>query len=155
MFRRVTSLHHNYVIMNAMASQITGVSIDCSIVCSSTVQRKHQSSASLASVRETYGERWISLRKGRWLGQLLPFDDVITGNWTIIWLFIYKCVRFHGLNTNCPTSICIWSCHMRKRAVSISHHGRQIKDAQLVGCCRKIPMFMYWVIPESKYPIYS
>ena len=37
--------------MTAMASQITGVSVVCSTVCSRVDQRKHQSSASLASVR--------------------------------------------------------------------------------------------------------
>ena len=37
--------HHSAVIMNAVASQITGVSIVCSTVCSATYQRKHQSSA--------------------------------------------------------------------------------------------------------------
>ena len=40
------------VIMGAMASQITGVSIVCSNFCSDTDQRKHQSSASLAFARE-------------------------------------------------------------------------------------------------------
>ena len=42
--------------MNAMASQITGVTIVYSIVCSGADQRKHQSSASLASVQGTH--RW-------------------------------------------------------------------------------------------------
>ena len=37
--------------MSAMASKITGISIVYSAVCSSTEQRKHQSSASLAFVR--------------------------------------------------------------------------------------------------------
>ena len=143
------------VIMRAMASEITGVSIACSIVCSSAVLRKHQSSASLAFMRGIQEWPVDFPHKGPVTRKMLPFHDVIMGNWTIIWLFIYKGVRFHGLNTSCPTSICIWSCHMRKRAVSISRHGRQIKDAQLVCCCSKIPMFMCRVIPESKYPIYS
>ena len=43
--------HCNDVIMSAMASQITGVSIVCSTICSSADQRNHQSSASLAFVR--------------------------------------------------------------------------------------------------------
>ena len=42
--------------MNAMASQITGVSIVCSTVCSGADQRKHQSIASLAFVRGIH--RW-------------------------------------------------------------------------------------------------
>ena len=41
-----SNLHYSYVIMSAMASQITGVSIVYLIVCSCADQRKHQSSAS-------------------------------------------------------------------------------------------------------------
>ena len=48
-------IHYSDLIMNGTASQITGVSIVCSTVCSGANQRKHQSSASLASVRETTG----------------------------------------------------------------------------------------------------
>ena len=56
--------HYSDVIMSAMASQITGVSIVCSTVCSGAGQRKHQSSASLAFVRGIH--RWpvVSLHKG-------------------------------------------------------------------------------------------
>ena len=44
--------YYNDAIMSAMASQITVVSMVCSTVCSGADQRKHQSSASLAFVRE-------------------------------------------------------------------------------------------------------
>ena len=40
--------------MSVMASEITGISIVCSTVCSGTDQRKHQSSVSLAFVREIH-----------------------------------------------------------------------------------------------------
>ena len=54
MIRRHTlcglNIHYSDVIMNPMASQITGVSLVCTTVCSGTDQRKHQSSASLAFV---------------------------------------------------------------------------------------------------------
>ena len=49
-------LHYSDVIMNTMASQITGVSIVCPTVCTGADQRNHQSSASLAFVREIH--RW-------------------------------------------------------------------------------------------------
>ena len=49
------------VIMGAMASQITGVSITYSTVCSAADQRKHQSSASLAPC----GDRWIPRTRGQ------------------------------------------------------------------------------------------
>ena len=44
--------HYSDVIMSAMASQITGVSIIYSTVCSGAYQRKHQSTASQAFVKE-------------------------------------------------------------------------------------------------------
>ena len=41
--------HYSEVIMSEMASQISGVTIVCSTVCSGTDQRKHQSSTSLVT----------------------------------------------------------------------------------------------------------
>ena len=43
-------LHYSDVIMSAIASRITSISIVCSAVCSGADQRKHRSSASLAFV---------------------------------------------------------------------------------------------------------
>ena len=57
--------HYNDVIMTMMASQITSVSIVCTAVCSGAAQRKRQSSASLAFVREITGDRWIPRTKGQ------------------------------------------------------------------------------------------
>ena len=51
-----STIYYSDVIMGAMASQITGVALVCSIVCSGTNQRKHQSSTSLAFVRGIH--RW-------------------------------------------------------------------------------------------------
>ena len=63
--------------MSAMASQITGVSIVYPTICSGEDQRKHQSSASLAFVREIH--RWPvnSPHKEPVAEKMLPFDDVI------------------------------------------------------------------------------
>ena len=57
--------HYNGVIMSALPSQITSVSIVYSTVCSGANQRKHQSSASLALWREFTGDRWIPRTKGQ------------------------------------------------------------------------------------------
>ena len=54
--RYLTFKHYNDVIMSAMASQITGISIVCSTVCLGANQRKHQSSVSLVFVRGIH--RW-------------------------------------------------------------------------------------------------
>ena len=63
--------------MSAMVSQITGVSIVCSTVCSGAHQRKHQSSASLAFVRGIH--RWPvnSPHKRPVTRKMFPFDDAI------------------------------------------------------------------------------
>ena len=70
-------VHCSDVIMSAMASQITGITIIYSTVCSGVDQRKHQRSASLAFVRGIH--RWPvnSPRKGPVTRKMFPFDDVI------------------------------------------------------------------------------
>ena len=55
--------HHNDVTMSTMASQITGVLIVCTTVCSGLDQRKCQSCASLGLWGESTGHRWIPLTK--------------------------------------------------------------------------------------------
>ena len=61
--------HYSHVILGAMVSQPTVVSIVCLTVCSGADQRKHQSSASLAFVRGTTGDRWIPLTKDQYRGK--------------------------------------------------------------------------------------
>ena len=54
--------HYSDVIMSAIASQITGVLIVRSTICSRTDERKRQSSASLPLWGESTGDLWINLR---------------------------------------------------------------------------------------------
>ena len=69
--------HYDDVIMTMLASQITSLTVVYSIVYSGVNQRKHQSSASLAFVREihrgpvNFPQKWPVTRK------MFPFDDVI------------------------------------------------------------------------------
>ena len=69
--------------MSGKTSQIIGVSIVWPIVCSGADQRKHQSSASLAFVREIH--RWPvdSPHKGPVTRNMFPLDDVIMW-WSIL-----------------------------------------------------------------------
>ena len=69
--------HYSDVIMGAMASQITGVSIVYSTVCSDANQRKHQSSTSLAFVRAIHRLPGNSPHKGPVTRIFFPFHDVI------------------------------------------------------------------------------
>ena len=74
------SSHYDDVIMTTLASQITSLTVVYSIVYSGVNQRKHQSSASLAFVREihrgpvNFPHKWPVTRK------MFPFDDVIMCN---------------------------------------------------------------------------
>ena len=63
--------------MRAAGSQITGVPIVCSTVCSGGDQRKHQSSALLAFVRGIHRCPVYSPHKGPVTRKMFPFDDVI------------------------------------------------------------------------------
>ena len=76
------------VIMGAIASQITSLTIIYSTVHSDADQRKHQSSASLAFVRGihrgpvNFPHKWPVTRK------MFPFDDVIMLKYNITHIFL-------------------------------------------------------------------
>ena len=76
-FHDDSEIHYDDVIMTMLASQITSLTVVYSIVYSGVNQRKHQSSASQAFVREihrgpvNFPHKWPVTRK------MFPFDDVI------------------------------------------------------------------------------
>ena len=78
--------HYDDVIMTMLASQITSLTVVYSNVYSGVNQRKHQSSASLAFVREihrgpvNFPHKWPVTRK------MFPFDDVIM---ILDWVYRY------------------------------------------------------------------
>ena len=74
---RVKLQHYSDVIMSTMASQITSVSIICWTIYSVVEQRKHQSSVSLAFVREIH--QWLvdSPHKGLATRKMFPFDGIV------------------------------------------------------------------------------
>ena len=69
--------HYNDVIMGAIASQITSLTIVCSVVYSDEDQGKHQSSASLAFVWGIHRGPVNSPHKWPVKRKKFPFDDVI------------------------------------------------------------------------------
>ena len=77
---------NNYsdIIMSAMASQITSITIVYSTVYSGADQRKHQSSASLAFVWGIHC--WPVNAPHKWpiTRQMFPFDDVIMNSWHLL-----------------------------------------------------------------------
>ena len=81
----IKSFHFHYddVIMDAMASQTTSLTVVYSSIYSGADQRKHQSSTSLTFVRGIH--RWPvnSPHKGPVTQKMFPFDDVIMMPWGI------------------------------------------------------------------------
>ena len=73
--RCVIKEHYSDVTMSAIASQITGVTIVYSTVCSGADQRIHQSSSSLAFVRGIHRSPVTSPHKGPVTRKMFPFDD--------------------------------------------------------------------------------
>ena len=69
--------HYSDVIMSAMASQITSVSIICSTIGSGVDRRKHHSSGSLAFVQGNHRRPVNSLHKGPVTRKMFPFGNVI------------------------------------------------------------------------------
>ena len=69
--------HYGDVMMGAMASQITSLTIVYTTVYSGADQRKHQSSASLVFVRGIH--QWPVNSQPKWpvTRKMFPFDDVI------------------------------------------------------------------------------
>ena len=79
--RNCDTFHYNEVIMGAIASQITSLTIVYSIVYSDADQRKHQSSASLAFVWGIHRGPVNSPHKWPVTRKMFPFDDVIMLRW--------------------------------------------------------------------------
>ena len=98
--RKQFRIHYNYVIMGAIGSQITSLTIVYLIVYSDADQRKHQSSASLAFVRGIHRGPVNSPHKWPVTRKMFPFDDAIMtryhhtktiyGSKSFWWLSLYQ-----------------------------------------------------------------
>ena len=97
---RKTIPRHRYsdVIMTAMTSQITGIPVVCSTVCSGAYQGKYQSSAWLAFVKGIHRSPVDSPHKGPVTRKMLLFDDVIMSSL----LLANKYVRLSVFLLVCP-----------------------------------------------------
>ena len=95
--------------MSAMASQITGVSMVCSTVCSGAHQRKHQSFASLAFVGGIRRLPVNSPHKGPATRKMVPFDDVIMSSFMVTSRGVAKpWVRENSIDLNLSHSLKTW-----------------------------------------------
>ena len=137
MYKWIARIHHyRDVITSAMASQITGVSIVCSVVCSGANQRKHQSSASLTFVREIHWWPVNSLHEGPVTRKMFPFDDVIMLRHEKI-TTTKPCARSilcHAFYPNHQMALCIHTCISLYICISI-YPCTYIQDALTICFC--------------------
>ena len=77
----IALIHYGDVIMGAIASQITSLTIVYSIVYSDTDQRNREISVSLAFVRGIHRGPVNSPHKWPVTRKMFPFDDVIMCEW--------------------------------------------------------------------------
>ena len=114
-------MHYNDVIMSAIASQITSLTIVCSTVYSGTNQGKHQSPASLAFMRGIH--RWPvnSQHKGSVTRNMFPFDDVIMGwrnDWVqVIWTNHRQYAVLYRYIYTLKTNLCVYLLKLMAHAV--------------------------------------
>ena len=87
-----SSDHYSDVIMGAMASQISSISIVCSTVCSAVDQRTHKGSASLAFVRGIHRSPVDSPHKGLVTRKRFQFDDIVMMAIVLAWWLILKSI---------------------------------------------------------------
>ena len=100
--------HYNDVIMGAIASQITTLTIVFSTVYLDTDQRKHESSASLAFVQGIHRRSVNSPHKWPVARKMFPFDDVIMAEAERLSLGLPDCCYNSWRLSDCP--ICDTSC---------------------------------------------
>ena len=119
--------HYNDVIMGAIASQITSLTIVYSTVYSDADQRKHQSSASLAFVRGidravNSPHKWPTTRK------MFPFDDVIMGASVSIPASVVRSLADKHIPERCGILVSI------NRTVAWWRHQMETFSASLAIC---------------------
>ena len=97
----IMSLHYDDVIMSAIASQITSLTVVYSTVYWGADQCKHQSSALLAFVWGIHRDRWIPRTKGQLRGKCF---HLMTSSWDCLWHHHYGLTTFlnyvNGNNTD-------------------------------------------------------
>ena len=105
--KRLYALHYNDVIMGAITSQFTSLTIVYWTVNSGADQRNHQSPASLAFVRGIHWWPVNSPHKWPVTRKMFPFDDVIMGD-AIGWPTTNLCpLGFVVICTHSPRKIAL------------------------------------------------
>ena len=114
--------HYDYVIMGAIASQITSLTIVYSTVYSDADQRKHQGSASLAFVRGIHRGPVNSPHKWPVTRKMFPFVDVIMIDRIIsVGSAIGSLKEYHMLLDPILDTFLIWRLYQWANAINMFH----------------------------------
>ena len=149
--------------MNAMASQITSLTIVYSTVYSSAVQRKHQSSASLAFVRGIHRWTMNSPHIGQWRRKCFHF---MTSSWisqalshyrqsllgftltSSMWLSLDNTIETPGIGMHTASGI-MWHCWNKVRYINAD---RFITDIYIyIYICMEINLWDIYLAVYNKY----
>ena len=129
MVHMVPSQHYDDVIMSALASQITILTIVYSIVYSDADQRKHQSSASLAFVWGIHRDRWIPRTNGQLRGKCF---HLMTSSWNFVRWIANIFIHNVGQNIEHTLHVSVLSHNRSSRKLSFASMGWCKKDVSSV-----------------------
>ena len=139
---RASEAHYSDVIMGAIASQITSLTIVYSIVYSDADQRKHKSSASLAFVRGIHRGPVNSPHKWPVTRKMLSFDDVIMYRTNLVcpeysepW-FNIKMTSYQYRKSHCGDKTVVSSYYLHN---GIFYTGKMSS--------------LYWISPQVSAPL--
>ena len=117
---RICYFHYNDVIMGAMASQITSVTIVCSTAYSGEHQRKYQSSALLAFVRGIHPAQRASNAENVWWRHHVDICMTRYNVWGT-WLLHLEFGRYAE------------GCHKTFGALAITFDGHRVSTAKITN----------------------
>ena len=123
-----SNAHYNDVIMGAIASQITSLTIVFSTVYSDADQRKYQSSASLAFVRGMHRGPVNSPHKWPVTRKMLSFDDVIMEE-KILFVWNLRLVRDGSIIISAQLCTYAIQIYMYPTPDALMHHWLQSSNA--------------------------
>ena len=130
--------HYSDVMMSAMATEITGVLIVCSAVCSGVDQRKYQSSMTLAFMRAIHQRPVDSPHKWPVTRKMFPFDEVILTRSRIMSLFMDHVSSHQG---KMDGTVEHWTCLLSTMMDRL--------DGQFVQAIHYQNRWMRWVITST------
>ena len=138
-------MHYTDIIMSAMASKKTGVSIVCSTVYSGADERKHQSSSSLAFLKRIH--QWLvhSPHKGTVTQKMFPFDDVIMTLQDLIHLWKWRGSWINNNLQQNPKSHPDMMVSVKAAWISPSVMVPLIEVPNAVMPCLRVPLYDAWL----------